>query len=52
MEAFDFSLGLGVSWAAVFLLDVVFVEQDFKTVAAASCAGESCGKDHAVVGQC
>lgn len=39
VEALNFALGLGVSWAAVFLLDAVLVEGFLECVAPTFCPG-------------
>lgn len=52
VESFDFALGLGMSWAAVFLLDFVGGEDFLECVSASFASGESCGEDESVVGEC
>ena len=51
MESFDFSLGLWVSWPAVFLLDPVVADEFFEGVTAAFCPGVAGGKHQPVVGE-
>lgn len=41
MEALDLALGLGVSWVAVLLLDVVGFQEFLKAVASAFAAGQA-----------
>jgi len=51
LEAFDFAAGSGVVGSGVFLLDAVFSQEGFETVAAGSGTCESGGVVHAVVGK-
>lgn len=49
METFDLALGLRVCWCAVLLGDAQDRQQVFEAVVP---AGEPCGVDRTVVGQC
>jgi hypothetical protein len=52
VEAFDFSAGGRVVRTGVLLGDAQVGEFRLEGVAAAAPARESCGEDHAVVGEC
>ena len=52
LEPFDFAARGGVVRSAVLLHDALSDEFGLEGVAAAVSAGEACGVDHAVVGQC